>query len=67
MIRTSDQQRLGRIPQRLVREVHELCQHDGACMVKGGGIGDFGSLEQPKQWAGLFLGVPSFPEPLGAT
>ena len=42
-------------------------------MVKRGEIGDFGggSLEQPRrwlgdQWAGLLLGVPSCPEPLGA-
>ena len=42
-------------------------------MVKGGEIGDFGggSLEHPRQWLGaqwrgLFLGVPSCPEPPGA-
>ena len=44
-----------------------------ACMVNGGGIGGFGggALEHPRQWlgaqwAGLFLGVPSCPEPPGA-
>jgi hypothetical protein len=42
--------------------------------VESGGIGDFGGdwLEQPRQWlgaqwAGLFLGVPSCPEPPGAS
>ena len=42
-------------------------------MVKGGDIGNLGggSLEHPRQWlgaqwAGLFLGVPSRPEPPGA-
>ena len=41
-------------------------------MVKGGDIGNLGggSLEHPRQWlgaqwAGLFLGVPSRPEPPG--
>ena len=42
-------------------------------MVNGGGIGGFGggSLEHPRQWlgaqwAGLFPGGPSQPEPPGA-
>ena len=42
-------------------------------MGKGGEIGGFGGgwLEQSRQWlgaqwAGLFLGVPSYPEPPGA-
>ena len=42
-------------------------------MVTGGGVGGFGggSLEHPRQWRGvqwdgLFLGVPSCPEPPGA-
>ena len=42
-------------------------------MVKRGEIGGFGggSLEQPRQWLGtqwadLFLGMPSCPEPPGA-
>ena len=44
-----------------------------AWMVKRSEIGGFGGgwLEQPRQWlgaqwAGLFLGVPSCPEPPGA-
>ena len=39
-----------------------------AWRVKGGGIGDFGggSLEPPRRWLGLALGVPSRPEPPGA-
>ena len=42
----------------------------GPNAVEIGGFGG-GSLEQPRrwldaQWAGLFLGVPSYPEPPGA-
>ena len=46
---------------------------EGTYMVKGGEIGGFGGgwLEHPRQWlgtqwAGLFLGVLSCPEPPGA-
>ena len=42
MVRVSDQQRLGRIPQRLVREVHERCQR--------------GSTKQ-RSWSGPALGM----------
>ena len=52
-----------------LKSPHRCC----AWMVKGSEISGFGGgwLEQPRQWlgaqwAGLFLGVPSCPEPPGA-
>ena len=52
-----------------------LSHHEwSTCMAKGDKIGGFGGgwLEHPRQWlgaqwAGLFLRVPSCPEPLGAS
>ena len=49
---------------------HTAYATEVSCVVKGGEIGGFGggSLEHPRQWLGaqwdgLFLGVPSCPEP----